>query len=174
MRSTLRPLELLLAVLITATSASAAGPNRVHLVPALKPCPGAGICPGRQLASSYTFDSIVLRSSSSRYLAVDKPTLLLQIRGVRDASGAPVNGSLTLKVLSGRVYTPPAGGTIGDGSSLAAQPPVPIPLRNGSNPKFAYRPSQPTPRGTLVNGGGIEVYDPEGNLLAVTGSEARP
>jgi hypothetical protein len=174
MRSTVRTLSLLLAALVISTGASAAGLNRVHLVPALKPCPGFGICPGRQLASRYTFDSMVLRTPASRYLPPDKPTLLLQIRGVRDASGAPVDGELTLKVLSGRVYTPPAGGTLGDDSSLAVQPPVAVPLRNGSNPKFAYRPPQATPPGTLVNGGGVEVYDPEGNLLAVTGSQAKP
>jgi hypothetical protein len=163
----------LLAALLAPTVAPAAGYNRVYLVPALKPCPGSGNCPGRELASSYTFDTIVLRSPPGRYLPSGKPTLLLQLRGVRDASGTPVTGTLTLKFLPVRVYTPSVG-TIGDESSLTAVAPVPIPLQNGNNPKFAYKSSLQPPAGTLVNGGGIEVYDPEGKLLAVTGSQTKP
>jgi hypothetical protein len=163
----------LIAALVVPTMAAAAGYNRVYLVPALKPCPGAGTCQPLALQSSYTFDSIVLRSPPTRYLPTGKPSLFLQIRGVRDASGTPVTGNLTLKVLSGRVYTPSVG-TIGDGSSLTALAPVPVPLRGGNNAKFAYTPSTQAPAGTIVNGGGVEVYDPEGKLLAVTGSQSKP
>jgi hypothetical protein len=172
MRSASRALRFL-AVLLAPTAAAAAGYNRVYLVPALKACPGFATCGGRELESTYTFESIVLRSPPGRYLpAAPKPSLFLQVKGVRDASGAPVNGNLTLKVLSGRVNVPGIG-TIGDDSGLTTVAPVPIPLKNGSNPKFSYR-NPTTPGGLLVNGGGVEVYDPEGKLLAVTGSQTKP
>jgi hypothetical protein len=172
MRNACRALGLL-AVLLAPTTAPAAGYNRIYLVPALKPCPGFGSCPGRELASSYTFDTIVLRSPPGRYLPTGKPSLFLQIRGVRDGAGTAVNGNLTLTVLSGRVNVPGVG-TIGDDSSLTTVAPVPIPLENGNNPKFSYKPNPQAPNGTLVNGGGVEVYDPEGKLLAVTGTQAKP
>ncbi len=47
-----------------------------------------------------------------------------------------------------------------------------VPLKNGSNPKFPYKANSPV--GIIVNGGGVEVYDPAGNLLAVTDSQSRP
>jgi hypothetical protein len=46
-------------------------------------------------------------------------------------------------------------------------------LKNG-DARFSYKPSTGVPNGTIVNGGGVEVYDPDGNLLAVTGSQSRP
>ena len=172
MRSACRVLALL-AALLAPTNVPAAGYNRVYLVPALEPCPGFSTCPGRALESSYTFDSIVLRSPPTRYLPSGKPSLFLQIRGVRDASGTPVNGNLTLRVLSGRVNVPSVG-TLGDDSSLTTVAPVPIPLQNGNNPRFSYKSNPQAPNGTLTNGGGVEIYDPEGKRLAVTGSQAKP
>ena len=47
------------------------------------------------------------------------------------------------------------------------------PLKNG-DARFPYKPSTGVPNGTIVNGGGVEVYDPDGNLLAVTGSQQKP
>lgn len=76
-------------------------------------------------------------------------------------------------MLSGRVSIP-AFGTFPDDSSATVVAPVPVPLRSGSNRRFEYRPPVQPPDGTIVNGGGIEVYDPEGNLLAVTGSQTKP
>jgi hypothetical protein len=172
MRFAFRALPLATALLVPALAA-AGGYNRTYLVPALKPCPGAGTCQPLALQSSYTFDTIVLRSPPTRYLPTGKPSLFVQIRGLRDASGTPVTGTLTLKVLSGRVYVPSVG-TIGDGSSLTAVAPVQVPVRNGNNPKFSYTPSLQPPAGTIVNGGGVEIYDPEGKLLAVTGTQSKP
>jgi len=172
MRFAFHALPLITAVLVPALAA-AGGYNRTYLVPALAPCPGAGTCQPLALQSSYTFDIIVLRSPPTRYLPTGKPSLFLQIRGLRDASGNPVTGTLTLKVISGRVYVPSVG-TIGDGSSLTAVAPVPVPIRGGNNAKFAYTPSPQAPAGTIVNGGGVEIYDPEGKLLAVTGSQSKP
>jgi hypothetical protein len=172
MRSAHRTPLRFLAVLLAPAAALAAGYNRVYLVPALKPCPGFATCAGRGLESTYTFDTIVLRSPPTRYSPAGKPQLFLEVKGVRDASGAPVNGNLTLKVLSGRVNVPGIG-TIGDDSALTTVAPLPVPLKNGNNPKFSYK-NPATPDGLLVNGGGVEVYDPEGKLLAVTGTQTKP
>lgn len=161
----------LLLLLLAPAGVSAAGLNRVYLVPALVECPGPATCP-RAFASAYTFDSIVLRTPATRYTSGSKPSFVLDLRGVRDPSGAPVNGTLTLRVRSGRVSLPGLG-TFPDDSPLTQQAPVSIPLRNG-NGKVSYRPATPPPNGLVVNGGGVEVLDPQGQLLAVTGTQSKP
>lgn len=171
MRHALRTLGLGTALLLPAL-ASAGGYSRIYLVPAVKQCPGPATCP-RELESLYTFESIVLHSPSSRYLAAGKPSLLLDIRGVRDASGALFTGNLILHVLSGRVSLPSLG-TFPDNSSLTQTAPLAIPLKNGANKKFSYAPGVPIPSGIITNGGGIEVADPDGKRLAVTGSQSKP
>ncbi len=171
MRHLLRGLGLLAALAAPAVSA-AAQYGRVYLVPAVKECVGVHACLPREFESRYTFDSIVLRSPATRYMPAGKPALMLEVRGVRDPSGTPVTGALKLRVLSGRVSLRDLG-TFPDDFSLVQLAPVQVPLKNG-NGRYAYRPDQPTPSGTIVNGGGVEVYDPEGNLLAVTGSQTKP
>jgi hypothetical protein len=162
----------LLAALAVPIAAMAGGYGRVYLVPAIKECPGPASCVPREFESAYTFDSIVARTPSGKYSPSGKPQLILEVRGVRDPSGALSNASLTLRVLAGRVSLPTLG-TLPDGSPLARVPPVPIPLKNGSA-KFPYKPSVAVPNGTITNGGGVEVLDPDGNRLAVTGSQAKP
>ena len=160
----------LLAALVIPHIAAAGGYNRVYLVPAITPCPTLSTCP-RAFDSSFTFDSIVLRSPATQFLPTGKkPSLILVVHGVRDASHALVTDTLMLRVLAGRVSVPGIG-TFPDNSSLTQQAPIPIPLKNGAA-RFSYKPA--TPNGTLVNGGGVEVYDPDGNLLAVTGSQSKP
>jgi hypothetical protein len=155
--------------LLAATSAWA-GWARVYLVPALVECPGPATCP-RELESAYTFDEIVLRSQSAKYMQPKKPTLIVELKGVRDPSGAPFDGDLQVNVLSGRVSIP-GFGTLPDGSPLAQQPPIIVTLSKGDG-KVVYRaPSSPS--GLLTNGGGVEVRDPDGKLLAVTGSQSKP
>jgi hypothetical protein len=171
MRRVLRALALL-AALAVPRAAVAGGYNNVYLVPALKQCVGTIPCQPREFESSYTFDSIVLQSPASRYMPSGKPSLILKVHGVRDASGTLVNGHLVLKILSGRVSIP-AYGTFPDDFGLVQVAPLTVPLKNGSNARFPYM-AQGVPSGTIVNGGGVEVYDPSGKLLAVTGSQSRP
>lgn len=160
--------------LLATTLAGAVPYSRVYLVPALKRCETlASACVPREFESRYTFDTIILRSAASKYLPTGKPSLFLDIRGVRDPNGAPVNGNLTLQVRSGRVSLPTLG-TLPDDFPLTQLPPVAVPLKNGANRRFGYTSDPPAPPGTIVNGGGVEVYDPEGKLLAVTGSQSKP
>ena len=161
-----------LASFLIPSPVTAGGYNRIYLVPAIKECHAASSCP-REFESAYTFDSIILMTPAGRYLPKGKPSLILDIRGVRDPSRALLNGSLTLHVISGRVSL--AGfGTFPDKSSLTQVAPVPILLRNGRAKNFPYRPAVEVPNGLITNGGGVEVLDPDGNRLAVTGSQSRP
>lgn len=161
----------ILSAAVIPPAARAGGYNRVFLVPAIKQCTTASTCP-REFASSFTFDTIVLHSPATKFLPAGKPSLILDVHGVRDASGAPLNGTLMLRVLPGRVSLPGLG-TFPDNSSLTQQAPLPVTLKNGDG-KLPYKPSTGVPNGTIVNGGGVEVYDPDGNLLAVTGSQSKP
>ena len=162
---------LLLGVLALPGSARA-GANRVYLVPALAACEGPGSCP-RALESAYTYEAIILRTSPSRFTPPDKPAFVIDIRGVRDPAGALLNGNLMLRVLSGRVSIPGIG-TFPDNASVTRVPPVPVPVKNGNAKRFAYEAPSETPNGTITNGGGVEVLDPDGKRLAVTGSQAKP
>jgi hypothetical protein len=160
---------MLMGSLLAATSAHA-GWARVYLVPALVECPGPASCP-RQLESTYTFDEIVLRSQSAKYMQPKKPTLIVDFKGVRDASGVPVDGDVQATVLSGRVSIP-GFGTLPDGSPLAQQAPIAVQLKKGNGKLVYHAPASPS--GLLTNGGGVEVRDPQGKLLAVTGSQSKP
>lgn len=158
-----------LGILLAAASAHA-GWARVYLVPALVECPGPATCP-RALESAYTFDEIVLRTPSAKYMPPKKPTLIVELKGVRDPSGALLDGDVQVTVLSGRVSIP-GFGTLPDGSPLAQQPPIVASLVKG-NGKVVYR-APASPSGLITNGGGVEVRDPAGKLLAVTGSQSKP
>lgn len=171
MRHPLRTLALL-AALLPPTLAHA-GTNRVYLVPAVKECPGPATCVPREYESTYTFDAIILLSPGGKYLSTGKkPSLTLDIRGVRDASHALVTGNLTLVILPVRVSLATLG-TFPDDSPFTQNAPVQVPITNGAT-RFPYRPSAVAPNGTLVNGGGVEVLDPDGKRLAVIGTQAKP
>ena len=168
----MRPTRIAGALILIGAVTWAGGTSRTYLVPAVKQCPGPASCQPREFESAYTFDSIVLQSSASKYIQPGKPQLQLDIRGVRDASHALVNGTVTAQVVSGRVSLPNFG-TFPDDSPLTQQAPIPVTLRNGRG-KVSYKSATPVPNGTITNGGGVEVLDPEGHLMAVTGSQARP
>jgi hypothetical protein len=161
-----------LAALLASSAATAAEYNRIYLVPAIKECPGPSSCVPREFESAYTFDSIILMSPATKYAPSGKPALILKIRGVRDPSGIPVNGNLTLRILPVRVSLPGLG-TFPDDSPLTQVAPLRIPLRNGNNARFPYY-TPLVPNGLIANGGGVEILDPDGNRLAVTGSQSRP
>jgi hypothetical protein len=161
-----------IAVLVLAGAATAGGFDRTYLVPAIKQCPGPASCVPREFESSYTFDAIILRSPASKYLPSGKAPLMLDVRGVRDASHALVTGNLTLKVSSGRVSLPTLG-TFPDDSPLVQMAPMSVPLKNG-RAMFAYSTGVALPNGIITNGAGVEVLDPEGKRLAVIGSQSKP
>ena len=160
----------LAAILVTSHAAMAGGTNRVYLVPALKQCPGPATCP-REFESAYTFDAIVLRNRAAKYSPPGKPQLGLDFLGVRAPGGALFTGTLKVKVLSGRVSLP-GFGTLPDDSPLVQIAPLDATIKNGKG-KLSYTPPQ-APSGLITNGGGVEVQDPDGQPLAVTGSQTKP
>jgi hypothetical protein len=159
-----------LGVILGAASAHAGGWAKVYLAPALAECLGPATCP-RAFESTYTFDEIALRTPSAKYSPPKKPSLIVEIKGVRDAAGTLVDGDVTVRVLSGRVSIP-GFGTFPDGSPLTAVPPAVVTLTKG-NGKLVYR-APASPNGLITNGGGVEVYDPQGKRLAVTGTQSKP
>ena len=90
---------------------------------------------------------------------------------MRDPGGAPFTGTLKVKVLSGRVSIP-GFGTLPDGSPLAQVAPIDATVKNGKG-KVSYTAPQ-APGGLITNGGGVEILDPDGKTLAVTGSQTKP
>jgi|CXWL01.1.fsa_nt_gi hypothetical protein len=171
MQRTLRTLGLV-ALLAVPAIATAGGSNRVYLVPAIKECPGPTNCSPREFESTYTFDAVILLAPAARFSPADKPAFVLDIKGVRDAAGALVTGNLSLKISSGRVSLP-GFGTLPDGSSLTQVAPIPVPIKNG-RARVSYKPPVGAPNGTITNGGGVQVLDPDGKPLAVTGSQSKP
>lgn len=163
---------LLAAALVGALAASAsAGLNRAYLVPAYVACPGSGNCFPPVLASTYTFDSIILYSSPKPYSAPGKLALQITIKGLKDAAGAPVTATLQLRTRS-RV-TIPTLGTLGETSPLAETVYL-VPVVNGGG-KARFPLPDITPPGLVANSFSSPVlYDPEGNELATTGTRARP
>jgi len=168
----IRRIATLALLLVLPAAATAGRSNRVYLVPAVRQCTGAATCE-REFESAYTFDAIVLHTAATKYMPAGKAgALWLELRGVRDASHTLVNGTIKLRVVSGRVSIPGIG-TFPDNSILTRVPPMDVPLKNGSNRKFVYTTSN-APQGTITNGGGVEVLDPDGNRIAVTGSQSAP
>src|SRR5215472_7715621 len=84
-------------------AAGHAGLNRSFMVPAYDDCPGSQNCNPPTRSSSYTFDSIVLYSSPQPYIAANKLSLRLVVKGLRDSAGRPVTGTVTLKSGQSRV-----------------------------------------------------------------------
>jgi hypothetical protein len=167
MRSTT---ALVLGLVLAAGSPAWAGMNRNFLVPYYTPCPTATCNPPTR-SSSYTFDSIVLSSSQARYTKPGAIALAINVKGLKDAGGAAVTGTLTVKVRSRLTL---AGiGTVSDASPLADTVySVPV---NGGNGRAVFRTPPETPAsGLIVNT--IDspiVYDPDGKPLAATGVQTK-
>ena len=167
-------IRVLLLLLVAAVPASAGGLNRTVLVPVYQKCP-AGNCPPVR-ASSYTFDQMYLYSPRAPYSGPGKLALMIQVKGLKDASGALVTGQLTVKIPASRVTILSQGiGTIADGSPLAEQPPYVVDVKNGSARAKFVTPDSTPEHGLVVNTFGAPVVlDPEGKELASTGTQSKP
>ena len=179
----MRPIALTAAALVLPALA-AAGMNRTYLVPAYAACPGgATTCAPQPRASSYTFDQAVLRTPQKPYIAPNQVALDVELKGVRDASGAlvtPVTGDPT----DDFVFTVPAGRTVltvgtplqlEPGSPLLPVTEIRIDLKKGTGRGTLRTPSN-TPTSGLVNQT-LElpvVRDPAGKLFAVSGARSKP
>ncbi len=167
---------LLLAALAVVPSVASAGLNRNYMVPVYAPCTGTSEnCSPPKRASGYTFESIILSSSSERYSGPGKVALIVVVKGVKDPTGAPFTGRLTLSTGENRVTILQAGlGPFQDNSTITAQPPYAIDVKNGSG-RLRYKTPDSTPsEGLVVNSlTAPVVYDPDGNPLASTGAQTK-
>jgi hypothetical protein len=166
----------LVTTLAVLPSVVSAGLNRNYLVPVYAQCQGtAENCTPPTLASAYTFESAILMSTTQRYSGPGKLALILVVKGVKDPSGAPFTGRLTLSTGTSRVTILQQGvGTFRDDSTLAAQAPYPVDVKNGSG-KLRYLTPDNTPdSGLRVNSITAPIlYDPDGKPLASTGTRTK-
>ena len=173
-----------LFVLVLASAASA-GLNRSIMVPIYEECVGAGNCFPPKRSSSYTFDSILLLSSQKPYTAPNKFSLAVIIKGLKDPSGTPFTGTLTLRVAPGRVTILEMNlGTLG--AAFSPETVYKVIVKDGdAKPRLGpcdektspcFRTPAATPEhGLTVNTFSAPIlYDPEGKPLASTGAQSKP
>jgi hypothetical protein len=167
----------LVAALVLPVRASA-DMTRNYLVPAYVPCPGPATCPATP-SSSFTFSSAVLKNAKARYLTPGKVTLVVELKGVKDGSGQlvttdPSNAAddFLLVVAPGQVTL--AGiGTLPPG--LSPETRLHIDLKNGDGSQKLVTPDETPKHGLVVNSLGLPtVFDNQGKVLAVTGSQSPP
>ena len=158
-------------VLLSAVPLWAGRLNTNYLVPAYVPCPGPDTCGAPQLESTFTFDTAILRGPVGKYANPAKPSVIVELRGVKDASGALVTSdAFTIVVAAGQVNVSAVGLTIPPGHPLSQVAPIPLPLKGGKG-KVVYKPAQTAPPGTVAEGGGVTVYDSQGKRLATVGTQ---
>ena len=174
-----------LAVVLTLVPALAlAGMNRTYLVPAYKPCPnGQTSCPPQGTASSFTFDQVLLKSRPAPYIKPNQVSVIVEVKGVRDASGALVTtdpsdpaDDFVLRTGAGRVVLLSGINLqLEPGSPLVPITEVRLDIKNGKG-SAALRTPEDTPTNGLINQSiGIpELYDNQGNPFAVTGARTKP
>ena len=94
-----------LVLFVAAASVWAGGFNTTYLVPAYVTCPGPDICGGPPTReSAFTFDSATLRSPRSPYTDPKKPSLIVELKGVKDGSGSLVTAEgFTIQIAAGQI-----------------------------------------------------------------------
>jgi hypothetical protein len=159
-------------------AAAAADMTRTYLVPAYAPCPGPATCPAT-LSSTFSFSSAVLKNAKARYLAPGKVTLVVELKGVKDASGQLVTtdpGNAAddfLLVISPAQVTIAGIGTLPPG--LSPETRLHIDLKNGDGSQKLTTPEETPKHGLVANSAGLPmVFDSQGKVLAVTGSQSPP
>jgi hypothetical protein len=165
---------LALACLLVVPKSGIAAMNRTFMVPAYDACPTSNCIPPTR-SSPYTFDSIVLYSSSKPFTAPDKVALVVVVKGLKDASGNLATTTLEFSTGTSRVTIVGSVGTLADDSPLVPQATYSIAVTKGSA-HFRYATPSNTPdHGLVVNTLTAPVlYDPDGKPLATTGTETKP
>ena len=167
MRTSWLAAALLVALL---AAPAAAGFNRNFLVPSFQSCTGPQTCFPPRHDSSFTFGSAVLKTPVSRFLRSRKTAFILELKGVRDAAGNLASGvQLTIVLTTGQI-TVPGIGTFPPGAIPDTR--ISFTVEHG-RAKVPYK-TPDVPRGTVVEGAGVTILDPEGRRLATIGSQAAP
>jgi hypothetical protein len=168
-----------LSILLLATAAHA-GSNVNHLVPAYQPCtPPVTTCQA-VLESRFTFEKAVLKSSKARYLKDNKVAISVELKGVRDPSGALVTTDPGNQADDFKLFVPGSqvtfGGTTVAPGILSQDIVLGVDLKNG-NGKASYKtPAGGEGSGVIAEATGVAPYviDSDGKRFASTGSRDKP
>lgn len=173
----MRCLPVVLAALLALPVSALAGFNVNFLVPGYAPCESGGACASAR-SSTYTFETAILKSPRGRFSVREgKVSVIVQLKGVRDASGQLVTTDPTdrtddfiLVLPAGRVVLPSLG-TLADGSIPPTR--IAIELTNGRG-KAKYVAEGTQPGLVTISFEAPVVLDPDGNLFAATGAMSKP
>lgn len=171
-----RSVAWLVVVLLALPALATAKLNRTYMVPVYAACDGPANCFPPVRASAYTFDSVVLYSSPQPYIQAGKLALMVVVKGLKNASGAPFTGTVKLRVPGGRVTILSQNvGTLPDGSPLVPEAAYDVPVANGSaHAKFTV-PDSAKDTTIVVNSFEAPIlYDPDDRELASSGSQSKP
>ena len=179
-----------MAVLLAPGLSAAGRLNTTVLVPAYESCPRGTTttteashapCTPARLDSSFTFETALLKSATTRYIEAGKLAFIVVLRGVRDASGKLVTTNPGDPSDDFEVVSPPGQTTLTFLNStyapggISGPVVVPFDLRNGAA-KVVYKLSDTPaiPDGIVVEGGNVSILDNQGKRLATVGARSRP
>jgi hypothetical protein len=178
-RKTMRVTILCCLLTAVAVAPAWAGSNATPMVPAYAPCtPPVTSCPA-VLESRFSFESVTLKSPKSPYLRDDKTAVSIELKGVRDETGALVTTDPESPDDDFALFIPGSqitvnGVTVAPGI-LSPDLVVRVDLKNGAG-KGSYK----TPAGGEGSGVVAEstaapyVLDGDGKRFAVTGQRDKP
>jgi hypothetical protein len=155
--------------------------NVTDLVPAYAPCPGGRSSCTPVKESSFSFDRALLKSPRGSFIGPNKVSLVVELRGVRDASGALVTTStgdaaddFVVVIPPGRTVLVEQGLQLEPSSPLVPQTSFRIDLKNGKG-RTAYKTPPETPTSGLVSEATTTpvVMDNQGKRFAVSGARSR-
>lgn len=169
------------ALLLCAASTAWAGMNRTYMVPAYAACP-SGVCEPT-LESTFRFDEAALISSQARYTGPGKLALIIDIKGVRDASGALVSTDPANEADDFLLFIPESRTTLLSGALVGTLAPrlltgdtiYRFDVTKGRARKRFATPDETPEHGLITQVlGNPVVLDNQGNPLAVTGVRSKP
>jgi hypothetical protein len=151
--------------------------NRNFLVPAFRRCPGPASCFPPVRESAYTFDTAVLRTPSGRFISGGKVALLVELKGVRDATGALVSTNASdprddfKVILAAGQVTVPGVGTLP--TNALPDTVIGFDLRDGKA-RIVYKTPDSLPAGLVTEGGAVSIVDNQDKRFATIGSQSHP
>jgi hypothetical protein len=161
-----------------------AGLNLTYLVPAYAPCASpAGVCSPPVLESSFTFERAAIRSSRAPFTGPGKVGAIVELTGVRDASGQLVDtdpGDQSddfLVVIPASNVTLLSGSLVGTLTPSLAGGPITyrLDLKKGKGKLRIVTPPETPESGFIAETLGTPVIlDNQGKRFAVSGVRARP
>ena len=166
-------------VLALVPLAAWAASNATPMVPAYAPCtPPVTSCPAT-LESRFTFDGVTLKSPKTPYLKDNKTAIAIELKGVRDETGALVSTDPDNPEDDFKLFIPGSqitfnGVTVAPGI-LSGDIVMGIDLKNGTGKASYKTPAGGEGTGIVAESTGAPwVIDSDGHRFAVTGQRDKP